>query len=949
MTNLSINEDAVNEIVDRGFYPKINFVAEMMGIKLPRNPEDDQFSIPTESLPDQNANSSSAELCQACAGMTIKELKSDEGYLHTEEIEDFFESAKTCPLCALLQQTMCNAVRFHIQRKEPIEDPVEAIDLFAAFMAVTEHCYMFRPTPVVLKLDRGAYNDLNDDYLVMGTILKMPIQNAKALALHFGRLLLHDNKRKSVVPILPRGNDEEVLRRLSAWLDERRKEVPAWSDASVEKPLPTRVLDLGQPCLERFSQESLEQDLRLVESNGQRGHYTTLSYCWGGYSEFKTTRSNYHDRLEGIMFADLPKTYADAVCITRSLGVRYLWIDALCIIQEDPKDWLHEAGCMSDIFWNTTCRIAANEGKDPTEGFFPPKETPASIKVPNLVGEELSTGLSDVEKNTPKDDDDQGQNYEADYLGTSTFEEVPASSEDPTSTDVNFTESIIPDISEQTSVEFLDREDELLDGTLDQSSYSGDHDDYINFNSNQPMEIDEQDSHLENPDGSLNDALDELMERIDRNLKIHREKPVEPEEEEKPFEMYLSSPKAYAIDVDRGHLNTRGWVLQERLLASRTIHFTKNHIYCEDQDDICGEDWVRRYFTWRSSIDKTSQCSRAELFPERGFSSSLRDVIPEGGDRNLWFQRRLYRRADGQYVPHPWLKICELFSKCELSYDVDRLAAIAGLVKKKQELRQISAVESGEQVNIQNFFGMWEENLHSELCWVAADECKAQYLHHLNLPSWAWIAYKGRIEFTRDRRWSRNPGPVREAPISEMELIEYDVPDMLTELPLMKPASITIRAPIRKIHSISRKKTTYVTEDISRKDLAKSSPFHFDERTGTMPIPMAHRSECQDMFDEGGRIVGFVSFDEDRQLVGDLFCAHISTLRDEILDFPKQNFDETDETEYDIQHSCPPILAYALILIRVDSNEGTLYRRVGMAELNYEWMLEGVSSKAKII
>ncbi|KAJ5707264.1 extracellular lipase [Penicillium malachiteum] len=753
MTNLSINEDAVNEIVDRGFVPMINFLAEMMEIKLPRRTEDDQFSIPTESLPDQNANanSSSAELCQACAGMTIKELKSDEGYLHTEEIEDFFESAKTCPLCALLQQTMCNAVRFHIQRKEPIEDPVEATNLFAAFMAVTKHCYMFKPTPVILKLDRGAYNDLNGDYLVMGTILEMPVQNAKALALFFGRLLLHDNKRKSVVPILPRGSDEEVLRRLSAWLDERRKEVPAWSDASAEKSLPTRVLDLGRPCLERFSQESLEQDLRLVESNGQRGHYTTLSYCWGGYSEFKTTRSSYRDRLEGITFADLPKTYADAVRITRSLGVRYLWIDALCIIQEDPKDWLHEAGRMSDIFWNTTCRIAANEGKDPTEGFFPPKETPASIKVPNLISEELSTGLSDVEKDTPQEDDDQGQDDEADDLRPSTFEEASALEEDPASTDVNFTASISPAISEEASVEFSDREDELIDGPSDRGSCNGDHDDYFHFDSNQTIEVDEEDSHLENPNAGFNDALADLVERVDRNLKIHREKPAEPEEEEGPFEMYLTSPKGYAIDVDRGHLNTRGWVLQERLLASRTIHFTKNHIYCEDQDDICGEDWVRRYFTWRSSIDKTSQCSRAELFPERGFSSG-RDVIPEGEDRNLWFQRRLYRRADGQYVPHPWLKICELFSKCELSYDVDRLAAIAGLVKKKQELRQISAAEDGKQFNVQNFFGMWEEDLHIELCWVAADESKAQYLYHLNLPSWAWIAYKGRIEFTQDRR-----------------------------------------------------------------------------------------------------------------------------------------------------------------------------------------------------
>lgn len=54
-------------------------------------------------------------------------------------------------------------------------------------------------------------------------------------------------------------------------------------------------------------------------------------------------------------------------------------------------------------------------------------------------------------------------------------------------------------------------------------------------------------------------------------------------DENEPLEVYLTSPRSYATDVDHGHLNTRGWVLQERLLAPRTIHFTSEHIYCEDQ------------------------------------------------------------------------------------------------------------------------------------------------------------------------------------------------------------------------------------------------------------------------------------------------------------------------------------------------------------------------------
>jgi len=90
----------------------------------------------------------------------------------------------------------------------------------------------------------------------------------------------------------------------------------------------------------------------------------------------------------------------------------------------------------------------------------------------------------------------------------------------------------------------------------------------------------------------------------------------------KPPKILVTLPKFYSRDIDDGHLNTRGWVLQERLLATRTIHFTENHIYYEDQDDICGEDWVRRQFTWRSCITKESKSTRSILFPEDSIRST---------------------------------------------------------------------------------------------------------------------------------------------------------------------------------------------------------------------------------------------------------------------------------------------------------------------------------------
>jgi hypothetical protein len=64
----------------------------------------------------------------------------------------------------------------------------------------------------------------------------------------------------------------------------------------------------------------------------------TLSRCWGTSSNVQrtiTTSENLEARMAGIDVSTLPKTFQDAVKITRDLGLRYLWIDSLCIIQND--------------------------------------------------------------------------------------------------------------------------------------------------------------------------------------------------------------------------------------------------------------------------------------------------------------------------------------------------------------------------------------------------------------------------------------------------------------------------------------------------------------------------------------------------------------------------------------------------------------------------------------
>ncbi|KAH6838616.1 hypothetical protein B0I37DRAFT_400223 [Chaetomium sp. MPI-CAGE-AT-0009] len=123
--------------------------------------------------------------------------------------------------------------------------------------------------------------------------------------------------------------------------------------------LPTRVIRIpstGEP--------------HLYVSKGEKARYMALSHCWGGISPLTTTTATLSQRLREIPFADLPKTFQDAVTITRSLGVGYLWIDSLCIIQDDRDDWAREAARMKDVYAGCYAMISANGSTNSNGGCF---------------------------------------------------------------------------------------------------------------------------------------------------------------------------------------------------------------------------------------------------------------------------------------------------------------------------------------------------------------------------------------------------------------------------------------------------------------------------------------------------------------------------------------------------------------------------------------------------
>jgi hypothetical protein len=128
--------------------------------------------------------------------------------------------------------------------------------------------------------------------------------------------------------------------------------------------VPSRLLDVGD------GNGSPKVSLYEVSLSAERPTYAALSHCWGGKAPLILTQSQLHSMKNGINEAQLPKTLQDAILVVRNLGIRYLWADTLCIIQDSVADWQKESMQMGDIYKNAACTIAASGAANGDVGCF---------------------------------------------------------------------------------------------------------------------------------------------------------------------------------------------------------------------------------------------------------------------------------------------------------------------------------------------------------------------------------------------------------------------------------------------------------------------------------------------------------------------------------------------------------------------------------------------------
>jgi hypothetical protein len=166
-----------------------------------------------------------------------------------------------------------------------------------------------------------------------------------------------DDAAHHLIPTRPlstsRGKDRN-LGVIKSWLKDCQSNHPFCQQRdNTNVQLPTRLVEIVDA-----------KTARLVETTGQFGQYVALSYCWGQNPDDNcmTIMSNFRSRLlpEGLPRDQLPGTIRDAVAVTERLGIKYIWIDALCMLQDNLDDKHEELGKMSQYYRNSFLTIAAS-------------------------------------------------------------------------------------------------------------------------------------------------------------------------------------------------------------------------------------------------------------------------------------------------------------------------------------------------------------------------------------------------------------------------------------------------------------------------------------------------------------------------------------------------------------------------------------------------------------
>jgi hypothetical protein len=334
---------------------------------------------------------------------------------------------------------------------------------------------------------------------------------------------------------------------------------------------PSRLLDVG-------STATFADKIKLKQTKGWQTpiRYAALSHCWGAVKPFKLLQSNLPALMDGILLETLPNSFQDAVYATRKLGIQYLWIDSLCIIQDSDEDWDLESSLMTHVYGGCLVNIAAAASNDCTGGLF---------------------------RNRP-------------------------------------------------------------------SYYSG------------PCLLSVQ---------SLAKAMISWYQLWDQD--------------------------SWHAEFETTKLNTRAWVMQERMLSPRTLAFTNSQLFWECRCKRASEEFTSEY--------------PIELYEKMQMSFKQPHLQNKLKLQALNFHAD--SRLGDEHIPRlsrAWHNLVMLYSTKEITFEQDKLVAISGL-----------AILFAQQMGADYFSGLWRCTLLSDLLWkVDVDIYIRDRPLTYRAPSWSWAA-----------------------------------------------------------------------------------------------------------------------------------------------------------------------------------------------------------------
>ncbi|KAI8682154.1 HET domain-containing protein [Fusarium keratoplasticum] len=291
-----------------------------------------------------------SELCSACSNITLSMLI--DGFQHPLDYNQVLQSKEHCRLCEIVS----NAYKS--------QTCVKYDNLTALRGDKTKACKVDHRGPLMWRLQQsepGArWGMFKLDSQHYGGLHRISVSEESSVFKN--RIITHRD--------LQDANSPRNMRLLREWLQECQLQHDEcgrgtysgnkYNDGSSSTTLPFRVIDVGFAGDGR----SEEKKPRVYTTHGKEtGRYMTLSHCWGKVIPPRMTKDTVDAWQVELPLANLPKTFRDAIWLTRELGERFLWIDSICIVQDDPTELMTQIGLMGVIFEESFCTIAAVDAK----------------------------------------------------------------------------------------------------------------------------------------------------------------------------------------------------------------------------------------------------------------------------------------------------------------------------------------------------------------------------------------------------------------------------------------------------------------------------------------------------------------------------------------------------------------------------------------------------------